>query len=65
MRQQYGSTWSTGTEKIDAFARFFNDEKSLDVMLQWLREAIQVLPSKYANLLLFYKLTGMRGSEAI
>ena len=34
-------------------------------MLQWLKEAIQVLPSKYADLLLFCTLTGMRGSECV
>ena len=65
MRQQYQLTWSTGTEKIDAFTRFFDSDKSLDVMIQWLREAIQVLPSKYGNLLLFCTLTGMRGSECV
>ncbi|HEX6280589.1 MAG TPA: integrase [Nitrososphaera sp.] len=65
IRQQYQLTWSTGTEKIDAFTRFFDSEKSLDNMLQWLREAIRVLPSRYANLLLFCTLTGMRGSEAV
>jgi hypothetical protein len=65
IRQQYQLSWSTGTEKIDAFTRFFDSEKSLDVMLQWLREAVNVLPPKYANLLLFCTLTGMRGTECI
>jgi hypothetical protein len=59
MRHKYQLSWSTGTENIDAFTRFFDDSHSLDVMLQWLREAIQVLPSQYANLLLFCTLTGM------
>src|SRR3712207_72814 len=65
IRQQYQLSWSTGTEKIDAFTRFFDDGKSLDVMIQWLKEAIQVLPSQHANLLLFCTLTGMRGSECV
>jgi hypothetical protein len=65
IRQQYQLSWSTGTEKIDAFSRFFDDSRSSDVMVQWLREAVQVLPSKHANLLLFCTLTGMRGSECI
>jgi hypothetical protein len=34
-------------------------------MLQWLREAVSVLPPKYANLLLFCTLTGMRRTECI
>ena len=58
IRQQYQLSWSTGTEKIDAFTRFFDSDKSLDVIIQWLREAVRVLPSKYANLLLFCTLTG-------
>lgn len=63
--QKNGLSWSTGTEKIDAFTRFFDSDKSLDTMLQWLRDALKVLPSKYANLLLFCTLTGMRGSECV
>jgi hypothetical protein len=63
--QRYQLSWSTGTEKVDAFTRFFDNGKSLDVMLQWLREAICALPSQYANLLLFCTLTGMRGSECL
>jgi hypothetical protein len=65
MRQQYQLSWSTGTEKIDAFTRFFDSDKSLDVMLQWLREAVSAALSKYANLLLFCTLTGMRGTECV
>jgi hypothetical protein len=65
IRQDYALTRSTGTEKLNAFTRFFDDSRSLDVMLQWLREAVRALPSKYANLLLFCTLTGMRGSEAV
>ena len=65
MRQQHGLQWSTGTEKIDAFTRFFDDSRSLDTMLQWLKEALRALPSQHANLLLFCTLTGMRGSECI
>jgi len=65
IRKQYQLSWSTGTEKIDAFTRFFSNDVTLDTMIQWLREAVQVLPSKYANLLLFCTLTGMRGSEVV
>ncbi len=63
VRKQYGLQWSTGTEKIDAFTRFFDDSKSLDTMLEWLREALQVLPKAYANFFLFCTLTGLRASE--
>src|SRR5215203_1047271 len=65
MRQRHGLQWSTGTEKIDAFTRFFDDSKSLDIMLQWLREAITLLPSDYAKFYLFCTLTGLRASECL
>jgi len=65
IRQQHGLQWSTGIEKIDAFTRFFDNDKSLDVMLEWLKEAVHTLDPNYANLLLFCTLTGMRGSEAV
>lgn len=65
IRQRYGLQWSTGTEKIDAFTRFFDDSKDLDTMMGWLKEALQVLPARYANFFLFCTLTGMRASEAV
>jgi hypothetical protein len=57
--------WSTGTEKLDAFTRFFDDSKDLDTMIQWLREALRVLPRQYANFYLFCTLTGLRASECV
>jgi hypothetical protein len=65
LRQQHGLQWSAGTEKIDAFTRFFNEDRTLDTMLQWLREAMQVLPRHYANFYLFCTLTGLRASECM
>jgi hypothetical protein len=65
IRQRYGLQWSTGTEKLDAFTRFFDDSRDLDTMMQWLREAISTLPNDYANFFLFCTLTGMRASECL
>jgi hypothetical protein len=65
IRQQYGLQWSTGTEKLDAFTRFFDDSKTLDTLLAWLREALQVLPTNYANFYLFCTVTGLRASECV
>jgi hypothetical protein len=65
IRKRHGLQWSTGTEKIDAFTRFFDSSKDLDTMLQWLRQALQVLPADYANFYLFCSLTGLRGSECL
>jgi hypothetical protein len=65
LRQQHGLQWSTGTEKLDAFTRFFDDSKDLDTMLRWLKEALQVLPADYANFFLFCTLTGLRSTECL
>jgi hypothetical protein len=65
IRQQYGLQWSTGNEKIDAFTRFFDDSKDLDIMIGWLKEALCVLPLQYSKFFLFCTLTGMRCSEAL
>jgi uncharacterized protein (DUF1810 family) len=34
-------------------------------MIQWLREALRVLPRQYANFYLFCTLTGLRASECV
>jgi hypothetical protein len=65
IRQRYGLQWSTGTEKIDAFTRFFDDSKDLDTMIGWLKEAVSTLSADYANFFLFCTLTGMRASECV
>jgi hypothetical protein len=65
IRQRYNLTWSTGTEKIDAFTRFFNDEVTLDTLIQWLIEALHQLPAHFANVFLFCSLTGMRATECL
>jgi hypothetical protein len=60
IRQRYNLKWSTGTGKIDAFERFFVDNKTLDSMMQWLRQAIQALPKSYGDFFIFCTLTGLR-----
>ena len=65
VRQRYGLQWSTGTEKLDAFHRFFDSSKDLDTMIEWLSQALEELPSDYANFLIFSTMTGLRASEAV
>ena len=57
--------WSTIREKLDAFTRFFDDNNSLDSMIGWLKEAIQVQPKSYSDFFVYCTLTGLRASEAI
>jgi intergrase/recombinase len=61
----YQLSWSTGTEKLDAFQRFFDSSKDLDTMIQWLRQAMAALPIQYSRFLLFCTMTGLRASECI
>jgi hypothetical protein len=63
LRQRYNLEWSTDTEKLDFFQRFFDDNKTLDTMLQLLRQAMQQLPKAYSDMLLFSILTGLWASE--
>jgi intergrase/recombinase len=65
LRQRYNLKWSTGTEKIDTFERFFDDTKTPDTMLQWLRQVRQDLPKSYSNFFMFCALTGLRASECV
>lgn len=64
-RQRYNLKWSTGTEKLDAFERFFDSTKTLDTMLQWLREVTQALPKPYSDFFVFCTLTGLRCIDAL
>jgi hypothetical protein len=65
IRQRYNLKWSTGNESLAAFERFFDDSKTLDTMLQWVREAIRVLPADMGEIIRFNCLTGLRPNEAI
>jgi len=65
IRQRYNLNWSTGTERLDVFTRFYDENNSLDSMIGWLKEAIQVLPKLYSDCFVFCSLTGLRVSEVI
>jgi intergrase/recombinase len=66
IRQRYNLKWSTGNESLATFERFFlDDNKTLDSMLQWVKEAIKVLPASMGQIIKFNVLTGLRPNEAI
>jgi hypothetical protein len=65
LSQRYGLKWTSGNEALATFERFFDDNKTLDTMIQSLRQARQVLPKAYGDTLLFCTLTGLRASECI
>jgi intergrase/recombinase len=65
IRQKHSLKWSTGNESLDTFEHFFDDGKTFDTMLQWVRQARQELPTSYSDIFLFCTLTGLRSSEAL
>jgi intergrase/recombinase len=65
LRKRYNLKWTTGVEKLAAFERFFDAGKSLDVMIEQLKDTINMLPVDYANVYRFCALTGLRCSESI
>jgi hypothetical protein len=65
IKQRYNLTWTTGTEKLDTFQRFFDDSKSLDSMLQWVRDALQILPAQMGDAIRWCTLTGLRPMESL
>jgi len=52
-------------EAINACQRFFDETKSLDKMIEWLRQACSQLPDEYSKILTFCTLTGMRSNECL
>lgn len=65
IKQRYNLTWTTGTEKLDALQRFFDDSKSLDSMLQWVRDALKILPAQMGQAIRWCILTGLRPMESL
>jgi integrase len=65
LRQRYNMKWSKGYDSIQSFERFFDDGLNYDVMLQRVKEMIQVLPPAYGNIIKFDCITGLRPSEAV
>ncbi len=67
IRQRYNLKWSTGTEKLDAFQRFFNDDgkSSLNSMLKWVKDALEILPAQMGEAIRWNALTGLRPVESL
>ena len=64
LRHRYALKWSSGNNSLQSLERFFNPDLTLDVMLQKVREMMQVLPTDMAVVIRFAVLTGLRPSEA-
>ncbi|MDQ3968885.1 MAG: hypothetical protein M3275_10885 [Thermoproteota archaeon] len=64
IRQRYNLKWSRGDPMIH-FERFFNEGLTLDVMLQRIKEMIEILPVQMGKIIKFGCLVGLRASEVI
>jgi hypothetical protein len=67
IKQRYNLKWSTGIEKLDAFQRFFNDDgkSSLNSMLKWVKDALEILPAQMGEAIKWNALTGLRPVESL
>ena len=65
LRKRYSLKWTTGDESLAAMQRFFDPNLTLDSMLQWVKEALRVLPEHMAAVIRHAVLTGLRPSEAV
>lgn len=64
LKRKYNLKWSSGNGSLEMFERCYGDDsKSLDTMLQWLRQMREELPVSYSNVFLFCTLTGLRTNE--
>jgi hypothetical protein len=63
IRQKFQLKWSNA-DPIHDFSLILNNGKDLNYMLSWVKDTHSRLPRKYANVLMFNTLTGLRPSEA-
>ncbi|MFL6477838.1 MAG: hypothetical protein ACJ707_03350 [Nitrososphaera sp.] len=57
LRQRYNLKWSTGNETLGTFEWFFDDSRTFDAMLAWLKKCQEDLPRPHSNFFLFCTLT--------
>jgi intergrase/recombinase len=65
IRQNFNLKWSSGNNALQSLERFFNPNSGIDSMLQWVRDAIRVLPANMGAIIKYNCLIGLRPSECI
>lgn len=65
LKHSYNLKWGSGQESLQSFSRFFNDELSLDSMLQKVSQMIAKTPSSMTQIIKFCCFTGLRPAEAV
>ena len=64
LKKRYDLKWST-TNSTQYFERFFDEQLTLDIMLQRIKEMIRLLPPFMAQIIKFGCLVGLRASEVL
>ena len=67
MINKFQLKWSLNSKSIEVFKSILdidNQGNNLDMMSNWVREVISILPKDYQNIILFSTLTGLRPDEA-
>lgn len=66
LREQFGLKWGNPNDSLNAFKAITGeDESNIDEMEAWVIKAKSAMPEKYAAVLDYNLLTGLRPSEAI
>jgi intergrase/recombinase len=66
IRKRYSLKWTGGENgSIQSLQRFFDESKTMDKMIQWVREVISAFPVHIASIIKFNCLTGLRPVEAL
>jgi len=65
IRKRYSLKWSGGDNGcVQSLQRFFDESKTVDKMIQWVKQAIATLPDNMAAILRYNVLTELRPVEA-
>lgn len=65
IRTNYQLKWSNDTDGgIALFNRIVNDKSNLPAMIEWVKKAVNALPGKYGQVLIYDCLVGLRPSES-
>jgi hypothetical protein len=65
IRKRYSLHWTDGNESLNAMARFFNPNLSLESISHRIRKMIRLAPTPISNIIKFACLVGLRPSEVI
>ena len=65
IRQRYNLKWTSGTESLQSFNRFFNPDLTLEAMLQRIAEMMRLLPPFMGQIVKFACLVGLRPAEVV